>query len=186
MPRPWRLAPSAMPTSTHTFDGILWSAGESQRAKVADRLLLAERRLKSRHPLDLRVRFRFSSAGSHFSGTGLAVNISSGGILVASKHQMIVGTLVELSIEWPSLLQGRIPLQLIAMGRVLRREASHFAAAFERREFRTMKISSPLPDEEAALSDDGPPSLPSSPVNAQPHAANRPALIPNPHQRNAR
>jgi hypothetical protein len=123
-----------MPTSTHAFAGIFSSAGGTQRAKVAGRLLLGERRLRSRHPLDLRVRFRFSSAGSHFSGTGVAVNMNSGGILVASKHQVIVGTLVELSIEWPSLLHGRIPLQLIAMGRVLRREASHFAATFERHE----------------------------------------------------
>ncbi len=151
-----------MPTSTHAIAGILSSAGERERAKVAGRLLVGERRLKLRHPLELRVRFRFSSAGSHFAGTGLAVNISSGGILVASKHQIIVGTLVELSIEWPSLLHGRIPLQLIAVGTVLRRGASHFVAAFRRHEFRTMKVSGPVPREEAALSDDRPSSLPSA------------------------
>jgi hypothetical protein len=57
------------------------------------------------------------------------------GILVASHRQVIVGALVELSIEWPSLLHGSFPLQLIAVGRVLCREASHFAATFERHEF---------------------------------------------------
>lgn len=106
-----------MPTSTHAIAGILSSAGERERAKVAGRLLVGERRLKLRHPLELRVRFRFSSAGSHFAGTGLAVNISSGGILVASKHQIIVGTLVELSIEWPSLLHGRIPCNSLRWAR---------------------------------------------------------------------
>jgi hypothetical protein len=149
-----------MPTSTHAFAGILSSAGGRQWAKVAGRMLLGERRLKSRHPLDLKVRFRFSSAGSQFTGTGVAVNVSSGGILVASKHQVIVGTQVEMSIEWPSLLHGTVPLQLIAMGQVLRREASHFAATFERHEFRTVKRSSLQPDEEAASSVDHPPPTP--------------------------
>ena len=70
-------------------------------------------------------------------GKGWAVNMSSGGVLVASKNPFIVGTLVEMSIEWPSRLEGRIPLQLIATGRVLRGGASFFAASFERHEFRT-------------------------------------------------
>ncbi len=101
----------------------------------------AERRIKFRYPLDLNVRYRCPSAGSHVSGEGLAVNLSSGGVLVASQHQMNVGTLVVMSIEWPFLLDGRTPLQLIAVGRVLRGGDCHFAAAFERHEFRTMKSS---------------------------------------------
>jgi PilZ domain len=98
-----------------------------------------ERRLKSRYALDLTVRFRASAPGSSVSGEGLAVNLSSGGVLVASRNQIAVGSLVEMSIAWPLLLDGRTPLQLIAVGRVLRRGARHFAATFERHEFRTMK-----------------------------------------------
>ncbi len=67
------------------------------------------------------------------------MNLSSGGVLVASQHQMNEGALVEMRIEWPLLLDGKTPLQLIAVGRVLRHGISHFAAAFERYEFRTMK-----------------------------------------------
>ena len=140
-----------MPTSTHVLARILSFPGEHHRKIAAGRLHLAERRVKSRYPLDLSVRFRFSSAGSHFSGAGLAVNMSSGGILVESKHQVIVGARVEMNIEWPSLLDGRIPLQLIAVGRVLRWGALGFAASFERHEFRTMKRSSLPPDEQAAV-----------------------------------
>jgi hypothetical protein len=75
--------------------------------------------------------------------------MSSGGILVVSQHAIVVGELVELRIEWPLLLDGRIPLQLIATGRVLRGGTSHFAAAFERHEFRTLRSSSLPPYAEA-------------------------------------
>jgi hypothetical protein len=75
--------------------------------------------------------------------------MSSGGILVVSQHAIVVGELVELRIEWPLLLDGRIPLQLIATGRVLRGGTFHFAAAFERHEFRTLRSSSLPPYAEA-------------------------------------
>jgi hypothetical protein len=104
---------------------------------VGSQPMEAERRRKLRYPLDLTIRFRSTSAETPFSGKGWAVNMSSGGVLVASKNPFIVGTLVEMSIEWPSRLEGRIPLQLIATGRVLRGGASFFAASFERHEFRT-------------------------------------------------
>jgi hypothetical protein len=100
----------------------------------------SERRIKLRYPSDLTVGFRCPEAGSLVSGEGLAVNLSSSGVLVASQHhQMKVGDLVELSIEWPLLLDGRTPLQLLALGRVVRCGVFHFAAAFERHEFRTMR-----------------------------------------------
>jgi hypothetical protein len=102
----------------------------------------AERRVKYRYALDLRVRFRSASAESSFSGAGQVLNMSSGGILVASKYQITVGALVEMRIEWPSLLNGKVSLQLFAVGRILRREKSGFAATFERHQFRTMKRSS--------------------------------------------
>lgn len=101
----------------------------------------SERRIKFRYPLDLTVRFHCADTVAAVHGEGLAVNLSSGGVLVASQRQMSVGSLVKLSIEWPFLLDGRTPLQLIAVGRVLRCGSSYFAATFERHEFRTMKSS---------------------------------------------
>jgi hypothetical protein len=126
-------------TSLHSFARVLPSPGERRSCLVANGPILAERRLKYRYPSDLKVRFRSSSrSGSPFSGAGLAINLSSGGILVASDQQIQVGTLLEMSIEWPLLLEGIIPLQLIAIGRVLRVGAACFAATFERYEFRTL------------------------------------------------
>ncbi|HTC56278.1 MAG TPA: PilZ domain-containing protein [Candidatus Sulfotelmatobacter sp.] len=111
------------------------------------RSMHAERRFKSRYPMDLNVRFRCLS-GSFFSGEGQALNLSSGGILVASpkpvtKDEITVGALLEMRIEWPSLLDGKVPLQLIAVGRVVRRRAAGFAATFEQYKFRTVSAIQP-------------------------------------------
>ncbi len=145
-----------MAASIHSFARVLQFPGEQRSSLVANAHIPEERRLKFRYPLDLSVRFRsLAPKGSAFSGEGKAVNLSSAGILVASRHPMVVGTLLEMSMEWPSLIDGRIPLQLVVVGRVLRREAasgaSLFAATIERHEFRTMRISSPPRDEESAL-----------------------------------
>ncbi len=120
---------------------------QNRGALVATRATRAERRSKFRFPLDLSVRFRPLS-GSPFSGAGRAVNLSSGGVLVVSQRvvspkEISVGELVEMSIEWPSLLDGKIPLQLFAVGCVVRRRTFDFAAAFERYQFRT--LSRPIP-----------------------------------------
>ena len=105
--------------------------------------ILVERRSKSRYPMDLSVRFRFGFTG-FLSGQGRTVNLSAGGLLVASRDvvlhdEITTGALLEISIEWPALLDGRIPLQLFAVGRVVRRGAIDFAATFDRYEFRTMR-----------------------------------------------
>jgi len=132
-----------MPTSSIATAKIIQFPGEQRGGAMggSHRFAPDERRIKFRYPLDLSVRYRCPSAGSVVSGAGLAVNLSSGGVLVASQHQMSVGTLVEMSFEWPLLLHGTTPLQLMAVGRVLRCGACHFAASFERYEFRTMKSS---------------------------------------------
>jgi hypothetical protein len=90
------------------------------------------------------VRFRSLSASLPFSGVGLSVDLGSGGVLVATTHPIMAGALVEMSFEWPWLLDGKVPLQMIAAGRVLRRATAHFAATFERYEFHTMKCDSTL------------------------------------------
>ncbi|MGP0073882.1 MAG: PilZ domain-containing protein [Bryobacteraceae bacterium] len=134
-----------MPRSSRgisSFPGDLHVAGGSHRR------ILAERRATVRYPLDLSVRFR-SISGSLFSGAGRAVNVSSGGVLVASthivaQHEISVGLYLEMSIEWPLLLDG-IPLQLFAAGWVVRRRPFDFAASFERYQFRTMRRSGKPP-----------------------------------------
>lgn len=98
-----------------------------------------ERRSKVRFPLELRVRYRSLARRCPASGTGMVVNISRSGVLVSSEHAIREGARVELNIEWPSLLDGRVPLQVVTVGRVVRCEPSSFAVVLARYQFRTTK-----------------------------------------------
>jgi hypothetical protein len=81
---------------------------------------------KARFPIDLPFRY---NAGDQtgFSGAGRVVNIGSSDVTVACRHQLKAGTPVELVIEWPARLNGRIPIHLVMTGRVMRCDASGFA-----------------------------------------------------------
>jgi len=133
-----------------SFAEILAALEEQYSAVVSNPPIPAERRLKFRYPLALSVRFRALSGTSSISGAGRTVNVSSRGVLVVSQHAVSqhdirVGARLELKIEWPPLLDRSIPLQLFALGRVVRCRAIDFAAAFEQHEFRTMRSSSQPP-----------------------------------------
>ena len=106
-------------------------------ADAFPQLISGDRRSKVRFPLDLPVRYQ--TLGRHAStGTGLVVNMSSGGLLVAYHREVPVGSRMELNIEWPSKLDGRIALQLVTLGRVVRCETSTFAVMLARPQFRTI------------------------------------------------
>jgi hypothetical protein len=98
-----------------------------------------ERRSKIRFPLELPVSYRTLGRAPSCTGDGWVVNMNKCGVLVSSKHQIRVGTRMELSIEWPSLLYGRIPLRFVTVGEVVRCDAWSFAMTLVRYQFRTAK-----------------------------------------------
>jgi hypothetical protein len=135
-----------MPTSTTLSNRVLSLLGEHYKAIVAHGIP-AERRIKIRYSLDLSVRFKSISRRAIFEGSGRALNLSSEGVFVVFQHivpevEVPLGARVDLSITWPSLLHGSIPLQLLAVGRIVRWGPSSFAATFRRHQFRTLKSSS--------------------------------------------
>jgi PilZ domain len=97
-----------------------------------------ERRSKIRYPVSLNVKYRTVGRSNRISGVGRTLNMSSGGLLIAADQRTQVGAKIELNVEWPSLLDGTIPLQLVAVGRVVRCLESGFALAFTQYQFRTM------------------------------------------------
>jgi hypothetical protein len=82
-----------------SFAKVLSFPEEHFSKKVSSSPILDERRLRFRYPLDLRVRFQSSAAGAPLAGAGLAVNVSSGGVFVASNHPVMVGAWLSSSIE---------------------------------------------------------------------------------------
>src|SRR5271163_3129029 len=97
-----------------------------------------ERRVKIRYPVSLNVKYRTVGRSNRISGLGRTVNMSSGGLLIAADQHTQLGARVELNIEWPSMLDGLIPLQLVAVGKVVRCLESGFALSFTQYQFRTM------------------------------------------------
>jgi hypothetical protein len=106
--------------------------------QAIDRTTPLERRSKIRYPVSLNVKYRTVGRSNRISGVGRTLNMSSGGLLIAADQRTEVGAKVELNVEWPSLLDGSIPLQLVAVGRVVRCLESGFALSFTQYQFRTM------------------------------------------------
>jgi len=97
-----------------------------------------ERRSKARYPVKLTVRYRTVGRSEHVNGVGHTLNMSSGGLLVSGEQEVSAGLRLEVNVEWPLLLDGAVPLQLVAHGKVVRCGGSMFAISFAQYQFRTM------------------------------------------------
>jgi hypothetical protein len=102
-----------------------------------------ERRSRTRFPMKLYVQYR--TFDHMVTSSGVSADLSSRGILVAGQPlpELSVGSHFEAIVEWPILLDGTIPLQLVAVGRVVRLGMSNFAASLERCELKRAPTSSP-------------------------------------------
>jgi len=121
---------------THSFAMSAIQALDHRREKIVD-LVSIERRSKIRFPLEVRVRYRSLELECPFIGIGAVVNMSSGGVLIAGLHEITEGTRMELALEWPCLLEGQVPLQLITTGSVVRCHPFLFAVELRGHQFRT-------------------------------------------------
>lgn len=97
-----------------------------------------ERRAKARYPLELNVRYQVMGAAGLIAGAGQTINISSSGMLLACASNVAEGSRIKLFVEWPSLLNGTTPLQLITLGTVVRSTPYGISVVFESYQFRTM------------------------------------------------
>lgn len=102
-------------------------------------LIGGERRMHSRYQLALPLRFEFRSTdGSLQAGQGVTSDLSSGGLLFVTECERPPnGAEIELSIEWPHLLQGVCPLEIYARGKVLESSVRGVVVAPTSRRFRT-------------------------------------------------
>jgi hypothetical protein len=97
-----------------------------------------ERRIKRRFPIDQEVRYKMLY-GQRIAETGVGrtTNISSGGVWFTSENMLTSGMPVELSMNWPVLLNDSCPMKLMIYGCVVRSNEKGAAVAIERYEFRT-------------------------------------------------
>lgn len=103
---------------------------------------LPERRGTSRFPVREEVRYRVvHSKSAKASGSGVTLNIGSGGILFTTQETLPIGRMVEISVNWPARLGGSCPLKFVATGRVVRSEPDKAAIRIEKYEFRTRRAN---------------------------------------------
>ncbi len=112
-----------------------------------------ERRGKRRFPIEQEVRYRLLY-GHRIAETGVGrtLNISSSGIWITTQTQLNPGLPVELSVNWPALLNDVCPMKLMIFGCVVRSTEHTAAVAIERYEFRTQgarNFQSVVPIEQA-------------------------------------
>jgi len=109
-------------------------AQEERTLQTAER----ERRLKRRFHIEQDVRYKMLY-GQRIAETGVGrtANISSGGVWFTTETMLTSGMPVELSMNWPVLLNDSCPMKLMIYGCVVRSNERGAAVAIERYEFRT-------------------------------------------------
>jgi len=104
-----------------------------------------DRRSRVRFPMDLPFCYRTLDRNIR-SGAGRVLNVSSRGVLAACAHQLTAGTTVELTMEWPAQLDGRVPLHLVMLGTIVRCEVAGFAVAAFQYRFQPARLASTVDD----------------------------------------
>jgi c-di-GMP-binding flagellar brake protein YcgR len=99
-----------------------------------------ERRASKRFPIEQEALYKILDhrAAAPESGSGMTLDISSGGVLFETGQRLRTGKRVELSVDWPAQLEGP-PLKFVAHGRVVRAEETRAAMHIEQHEFRTRR-----------------------------------------------
>jgi len=102
-------------------------------------LIGGDRRAGKRYALELPLRFQFSTRGSAIQGGhGITSDLSSCGVrFLADGELPPVGADIELAIDWPYLLQGVCPLEILVRGKVLQSTPRGVIVAVRSKAFRT-------------------------------------------------
>jgi hypothetical protein len=104
-----------------------------------------DRRADRRYPILLDLRWKLIHRRRVVDvGTGITLDLSSGGVRFESGRLLPVGLNVELAISWPMLLRGVAPMQLVVHGRIVRSEGGRTAIRMTQHEFRTVGIPAKL------------------------------------------
>ena len=100
----------------------------------------SERRTSVRFPLNLEVRYSVAGRrGPDEQGSGRTIDMSSSGLSFTADRPLSIGQKLDLSIDWPVLLDGDVQLQLVSSGGVVRTTRAVTALRIERHEFRTRR-----------------------------------------------
>ena len=102
---------------------------------------MREKRMKRRFPLEQEVRYKMLY-GQRMAetGSGTTTNISSSGVWFNTVNTLSAGMPIEISMNWPVLLNDMCPMKLMMYGCVVRSDEKGAAVVIERYEFRTQGL----------------------------------------------
>lgn len=100
-------------------------------------LIHGDRRADRRYLFEMALRFTYQSRGETLAGTGVTVDLSSGGIRFSTETPPPAGIAVEVRVTWPFLLQNVCPMELVVHGRMVRSDPACCVVSMLRHEFRT-------------------------------------------------
>lgn len=127
-----------------------------------------------RYPVSFAIRYVTGLPAEERTVVGETLWMSRGEMAFMTKEAAFVGEQVVISIEWPVLLQGKVPLQLTVTAEIVERAGFMSVARLSKHEFRTRGLYS--------RSTDAQPSLPLPAWEAHP-ARKMPATNTLPHPR---
>jgi hypothetical protein len=132
----WRAPGSHAACTERTHEGnLLQFTFYSWKQENMPRSLYMERRSRHRYALDWKVQYKLPQSSEVFPG--ILRDISSAGVCFVSGDVLPARTVVELSVNWPVLLQDVCPLKLVLKGRVVRSDQRGTALKVFGHEFRT-------------------------------------------------
>jgi hypothetical protein len=100
-----------------------------------------ERRASTRFALTLEVRYTISGSRAPVeTGSGRTIDLSSSGLCFTADRRLLTGQKLDVSIDWPILLDGRTKLQLFMSGVIVRTNGTASALQIRRHEFRTRRV----------------------------------------------
>jgi hypothetical protein len=73
-------------------------------------------------------------------GAGRTIDLSSSGLSFSTDGPLLTGQRLEVSIDWPVLLDGATKLQLVMSGVVARTNGTAAALQIQRHQFRTRRV----------------------------------------------
>jgi PilZ domain len=103
--------------------------------------LSPERRASTRFGMRLDLSYTSSDRRTRVNnGLGRTIDLSSSGLRFAADKPLLMGQKLDVSIDWPVLLDGAVRLQLIMSGVVVRADGTTIALQIGRHEFRTRRV----------------------------------------------
>jgi hypothetical protein len=100
-----------------------------------------DRRASVRFPLTLEVHYSVSHRCAPVeTGSGQIIDLSSSGLRFAAQGPLEPGLKLDVAVNWPVLLDGRVQLQLIVTGVVVWSSGTETALRIQRHDFRTRSV----------------------------------------------